>query len=381
MSILKKYNFIMLSIVLIFFSMMYGGCGKKEKPLVDTVNALAGQEASYDKMGKTYGHDSHYNEDRLKSDVKKLDLLMKDPSFQPKRDYNPPGSVSDPWNLIYEKDRKLFNAETELKNFSSGKPENINRIIRYFSREKKILFITKKDGLYLNKSDQYVDFYLIKPDNQGKFSSIEKTNFIHFEPPLDKDYLIYYIPKYKLLIADKLYFMSNDFYWIDRGSSPRKVVWILISFEDVIKGYMNDTFPYKHNIGLSVVDGLRNLLMDLPIIQGYKTKQEADEEYSRNRKVAWLEKTGDDEGQYIEVLDLPDDPKFYEPEFYYYAINLVKNGKRTSHFVWRIPKSDKQNWKEFQYSNDSLFSQDFKKVTGNPMAEQISKIIVDKNFV
>ena len=137
MSILKKYNFIMLSIVLIFFSMMYGGCGKKEKPLVDTVNALAGQEASYDKMGKTYGHDSHYNEDRLKSDVKKLDLLMKDPSFQPKRDYNPPGSVSDPWNVIYEKDRKLFNAETELKNFSSGKPENINRIIRYFSREKK----------------------------------------------------------------------------------------------------------------------------------------------------------------------------------------------------------------------------------------------------
>lgn len=374
MSILKKYNFIMLSIVLIFFSMMYGGCGKKEKSLVDTVNALAGQEASYDTMGKTYKHERYYDEDRLKSRVKDLDLLMKDPSFQPKRDYNPSGSVSDPWNVIYEKDRKLFNAETELKNFSSGNPENINRIIRYFSREKQILFITKKDGVYVTKFDEYVDFYLIKPDNQGKFSSIKKTNFIHFEPPLDKDYLIYYIPKYKLLIADKLYFMSNDSYWIDKDSSHRKVVWILISFEDVIKGYMNNTFPYKHNIGLSVVDGLRDLLMDLPIIQGYKTKREADLEYSRNRKVAWLEKTGDDEGQYIEVLDMRD-----EPEFYRYEINLVKNGKRTRSFIWRIPKRDKQNWKEFQYTNEIL--ENFKKVTGNPMAEQISKIIVDKNFV
>lgn len=374
MSILKKYNFIMLSIVLIFFSMMYGGCGKKEKSLVDTVNALAGQEASYDTMGKTYKHKRYYDEDRLKSYVKYLDLLMKDPSFQPKRDYNPSGSVSDPWNVIYEKDRKLFNAETELKNFSSGNPENINRIIRYFSREKEILFITKKDGVYVTKFDEYVDFYLIKPDNQGKFSSIKKTNFIHFEPPLDKDYLIYYIPKYKLLIADKLYFMSNDSYWIDQDSSHRKLVWILISFEDVIKGYMNNTFPYKHNIGLSVVDGLRDLLMDLPIIQGYKTKREADLEYSRNRKVAWLEKTGDDEGQYIEVLDMRD-----EPEFYRYEINLVKNGKRTRSFIWRIPKRDKQNWKEFQYTNEIL--ENFKKVTGNPMAEQISKIIVDKNFV
>lgn len=104
-----------ISAMVLAFSLICTGCGSTKKSLAESTNALAGQDASYDKMGKTYYHLRKNKEEILKTnkkDIAYVNALLKETPFDLKSI-----SVYSPLVLNYQKDGRSFQMVNELDEF------------------------------------------------------------------------------------------------------------------------------------------------------------------------------------------------------------------------------------------------------------------------
>lgn len=361
-----------ISAMVLAFSLICTGCGSTKKSLAESTNALAGQDASYDKMGKTYYHLRKNKEEILKTnkkDIAYVNALLKETPFDLKSI-----SVYSPLVLNYQKDGRSFQMVNELDEFLEKGYKNQKRytaIVQERNPESASELITKKDGVYVSHH-AIIDFYTIKPDKMGNFSSIENTNYTHFEPPLDKEHLAYIIPKYNLLIADRPYFLARNYYYIDINSYPQKHLYVLIDARDVVNGIKNNTFPFRHEIGIEIMSGLIRFMEDLPLINGYEVKRARAINKRRfwviPDKVAYGVSTN---GRYIDISDIQPQYirgyKMYQidavDDFVNHSIGFKhESAFRSSTFTLIIPENNKNDWNKFYQNEFSPLTNDNAKI-------------------